>query len=353
MSMSLVFYSLNVENLIKSSNNFVCIKNILIMLIISINIFLVISYSTILASQNEWISKYFKVQSERDKLHMLYNELADMQPLIDKYIPISRTNLMGKITYVNGAMCDLTGYTKEELIGKNHNVLRFPAEKEEKYQEMWASITNGKVWQGEIKNKDKSGKAYWVNAYIHPIRDENDNTIAYQALRENVTDKKELEFSSSHDSLTKTYNRKKFDEILHYEIDQYHRYNDPFSLAIFDLDNFKNVNDTYGHQVGDLTLFESVNLIKSVLRESDVLARWGGEEFTLLLPNTNTTQANLVVEKIRQLIQNHNFQSIKGLTISCGLSEITQKDTASSLIERIDKALYKAKDDGRNRVTIY
>ncbi len=327
-------------------------KNILIMIILGINILILISYRTILKLQKEWLLKHFKVESEKNEIDVLYKEIKKAQNLIDQYIPISRTDISGNITHINQAMCNLTGYTKEELLGKNHRILRFPTEKVEKYKAMWESITSGRVWEGEVKNLAKCGEEYWVNAHIHPIYDDHNNIVAYQALREDITHKKELEYLSSHDKLTNIYNRSKFDELLEYEIGQFSRYKKVFSLAIFDLDYFKNINDTYGHQIGDEVLQESVLLIKSMIRDSDVLARWGGEEFTLLLSNTNKDEALIVVNKIVHSIQEHPFKSIDGLTISCGLSEITKEDSIISLIKRIDDALYTAKKNGRNQVTL-
>jgi diguanylate cyclase (GGDEF)-like protein/PAS domain S-box-containing protein len=279
--------------------------------------------------------------------------IKDRQVLVDAYIPISRTDLLGNIIYVNDAMCALTEYSREELIGKNHRILRCPTEAAQKYQTMWQQITNGKIWDGEVKNRTKNGRIFWVNAHIHPIFDEQHNLTGYQALRENITDKKELEFLSTHDNLTGVYNRSKFDELLNYEMEQFYRYKKVFSLAICDFDNFKIVNDTYGHQVGDDVLIQSIKVIKDAIRESDVLARWGGEEFTLLLPHTSKDKAELVLEKIRESIQNNKLKSVGNITVSCGLSEVRQDDTITSLMKRIDDALYHAKENGRNKTTVY
>lgn len=279
--------------------------------------------------------------------------LISITNLIDNYIPISRTDIHGNITYVNDAMCALTGYSSTELIGQNHRVLRCPSESTQKYKYMWHKITKGKIWEGEVKNRTKNGKVFWIHAHIHPIFDKHSNIIGYQALRENITDKKELEFLSSHDRLTGIYNRSKFDELLDYELKQFNRYGKTFSLAICDFDNFKIINDTYGHQVGDEVMVQSVNIISNIIRESDLFARWGGEEFTLLLPNTNQENAKLLLEKIRTAIQDYHFKVIGKFTLSCGLSEVKAEDTAISIMTRIDDALYHSKNNGRNRVTIY
>ena len=339
--------------IIKDLEYFLWIKYILILIIIVINLFILVSYKTILKFQREWFLKYFKVETEKEKLEKLYQDIRDAQALIDKYIPMSQTDLTGDITMVNQAMCDLTGYSEHELIGKNHRIIRFPTEKAKKYKEMWKEISGGGIWEGEVKNIAKCGQTYWVDAHIHPILDDEDNTIGYQALRQDITDKKKLEFLSSHDTLTSIFNRGKFDGLLQYEIEQFIRYKKTFSMAIFDLDHFKDVNDTYGHQVGDDVLVQSVNIMKSSIRESDVLARWGGEEFVLLLSQTNRDEAKIVVEKIRKSIESYKFDIVGEVTVSGGLSEVVEDDTPESILKRIDDALYIAKDSGRNKVVVY
>ncbi len=343
----------NLQKLIANDlDHYEWMKNLLVIFVLLTNSFILLFYKTILKFQKTWFLKYFKVENEKDKLKRLYKEIRDAQAIIDKYVPMSKTDIQGNIIDVNEAMCDLCGYTKEELIGKNHRILRFPNEKAEKYKEMWKEISHGGIWEGEVKNVDKCGETYWVNAHIHPIIDENKKQVGYQALRENITNRKELEFLSSHDRLTNIYNRGKFDSLLEYELEQFSRYNKIFSLAMLDLDHFKNVNDTFGHQVGDDVLIRFVQIVKTLVRDSDVFARWGGEEFVLLLPHTNKGEAKIVIEKIRKTIDEYIFETVGNVTFSAGVSESIKNDTLSSFVKRIDDALYEAKDSGRNKIVI-
>ena len=117
-----------------------------------------------------------------------------------------------------------------------------------------------------------------------------------------------------------------------------------------DIDHFKSVNDRYGHLVGDEILKEVVDEIKSSIRDSDILARWGGEEFIILLPNTSEKNAIIVANKIVRKIENRKFKVVGNITMSCGVSEVTPNDTLNVWFKRVDDALYKAKDRGRNRV---
>lgn len=342
------------QNIIaKELMSYLLIRDILILIIIFINIFVLFSYRTILKFQKDWLLKYFQVEDEKNTLEKLYKELQEAQTIINKYVPLSRTDIHGKITHVNTAMSELTGYKKDELIGKSHKILSLPSEKKELYQEMWSKITSGNIWENEIKNRNKYEEIFWSNLHIHPLFDNDNNIVGYQSLRENITEKKELEYLSSHDNLTSLFNRHHFNEVLKNEVEQYKRYSsNNFSLAILDLDYFKKVNDTYGHQVGDDILIETAHIMNGSIRESDVLARWGGEEFVLLLPHTNKHEAKIVVEKIRTSLENYIFETVGQVTISGGLSEINQGDTSTSLLKRIDDALYKAKDSGRNQVQV-
>jgi len=334
----------------KDIQTYLLIEKLLIFAIVIINLFIFFSYKIILRSETKWLTKHFKLEDKNSELEKINVKLEQAQAMIDKYIPISETDLDGNITYINDAMSKLTGYTKDELIGKNHRILRCQTCKKETYKELWRSIIKNKFWGGELRNIDKYGKQFWVNAHIHPIYNKDKDIIGYQALRENITDKKDLEFLAAYDKLTTVYNRNKFDEVFEYEIEQYKRYKNKLSLAIFDIDNFKNINDTYGHLAGDHVLIQCADIIKNSIRESDVLARWGGEEFVILFTHTKADEAKIVAEKIRKSIEEFLFDTVENVTISCGLSEISDNDTANTFLKRADSALYQAKHSGKNKV---
>ncbi|MGX9462544.1 GGDEF domain-containing protein [Shewanella sp. A14] len=125
----------------------------------------------------------------------------------------------------------------------------------------------------------------------------------------------------------------------------------PISLAIIDIDHFKQINDNHGHLIGDKVLCELAQLLQSQMRNDDLLARWGGEEFVVVLPNTTITDASELAERLRLYIAQHNIQGM-ALTISLGVAQYCVEDTTYSLLERADKALYQAKSQGRNCVAI-
>ena len=121
---------------------------------------------------------------------------------------------------------------------------------------------------------------------------------------------------------------------------------------ILDIDYFKETNDKYGHQVGDEILIQICNIISNNIRESDIFGRWGGEEFILLLPQTNLDNAYIVAENLRNKIENHSFEKVGQKTISIGISQFDNIEDTKQFIKRADDAMYKAKNSGRNKVLV-
>ncbi|MGB3750614.1 MAG: diguanylate cyclase [Arcobacteraceae bacterium] len=162
-----------------------------------------------------------------------------------------------------------------------------------------------------------------------------------------------LEETASQDFLTTLYNRRKFDALLQYEIEQIKRYNrGKLSILIIDIDNFKIVNDTYGHDIGDAILKEIAMILKKLSRSSDVASRWGGEEFAVTLTQTAIEDALFVAEKLRGSIQDHIFTKDLKITCSFGISQFRTTDEAVDLFKRADEALYEAKNTGKNKVAL-
>lgn len=284
------------------------------------------------------------------ELRRVEKKLNDYVALIDESVITSSTDLKGNIIYVSNAFCRISKYDKSELIGKNHRIIRHPDMSAEIYRELWKTLTHNQTWQGEIKNKAKDGSIYWVYAVISPDFDDNGSKRGYTAIRQDITDKKRAEELAITDRLTGLYNRLKLDEVLEYEISKSKRYGTALSLIIIDIDHFKNVNDTYGHQVGDMVLKEVANTLLSCKRESDTIGRWGGEEFLIVLPNTNLAGAMITADKIRTAIENYSFSVVGNKTASFGVSEFLVEENEDSFIERADQALYRAKSGGRNQV---
>ena len=160
----------------------------------------------------------------------------------------------------------------------------------------------------------------------------------------------ELRRISTIDSLTDTYNRMKFDEEIDKEISRSQRYLLPLSGIMFDLDNFKEINDKFGHLEGDKVLKKVSLLVSKIIRENDLLFRWGGEEFIILLPNTSHDSAIQLSYRIQDYIRNDKFASIGRLTCSFGVTSLKEDDTANSFTNRLDQLQYQAKKNGKDRV---
>jgi len=174
---------------------------------------------------------------------------------------------------------------------------------------------------------------------IYPLR----NAVWYQRALQ----------AAKIDALTGANNRASLNETLEREIELAHRHNYALSIVMFDLDHFKLINDNYGHVTGDDVLRECVKCCEQALRSTDMLFRFGGEEFAIILPGVNANGASLAAERIRKIIEKHVFNSRQGavpVTISVGTASVTLQDTAKTIIERADKGLYLAKNAGRNCV---
>lgn len=196
-----------------------------------------------------------------------------------------------------------------------------------------------------------------TNNYRIEIYDTNDDEISEISNSLNTLLKftnsliEEKDRLASRDKLTNLYNRHKFSELFALELERYKRHGTIFSLCIFDIDFFKKINDIYGHMIGDEVLVKLSSEISKNIRTNDVFARWGGEEFVLLLPSTTIQSALIFAEKIREIVEKISFTRNFNVTISIGATEVTQADTQDSLIIRSDEALYESKKTGRNKVT--
>jgi len=163
---------------------------------------------------------------------------------------------------------------------------------------------------------------------------------------------RQLKEVATSDKLTGAFNRLKWEENQMLEIERVRRNKDELSLIFFDIDFFKKVNDTYGHDVGDRVLIEVVRTAGEQIRKTDSLYRTGGEEFVILVPNTNLEQSAVLANKIRKAIEEHEFETVGRVTVSmgCAMFDKESEDGAAEMFKRADEALYRAKESGRNQV---
>jgi len=180
-----------------------------------------------------------------------------------------------------------------------------------------------------------------------------ENVVSHASLLDNELEKKiqEVTLISDTDYLTKIYNRKKLYELMAVEIERKKRYGINLTVVMFDIDHFKTINDNFGHDNGDIVLLEVVRLVRAMIRKTDILGRWGGDEFIMLLPNTSMIVAKKLVARIKKKIQESFRNSVYQITCSFGITEFGAADTLKDFIIRADKALYNSKNSGRNAIT--
>ena len=163
---------------------------------------------------------------------------------------------------------------------------------------------------------------------------------------------KKLQAVSITDKLTNIHNRLGIDTAFERELKKFQSSHQPFGVILIDIDNFKNINDKYGHQVGDKVLQSIAKILQEHTRDTDIVGRWGGEEFLIICPQTDMTGTSRRAELLRKFIEEHKFHTVVQVTASFGVSTILDDDTQDTLLKRVDKALYKAKESGKNRVSI-
>lgn len=207
-------------------------------------------------------------------------------------------------------------------------------------------------WQAEFRLQVGDG-VRWIWGNAMPVRDDQPGQL-FRGVMLDITDRKELERrlkqAATHDPLTGALNRAGIEPHLESSLAGALRSAQPMSVALVDIDGFKQVNDIYGHSLGDSVLVQLVSILRRRLRKADSLARWGGEEFLVLLPNTDGDGALQLAEKLRQAVEQAVFEHHQPLTISIGVATAKTDDSLKSLLRRVDHFLYAAKYAGRNQV---
>jgi diguanylate cyclase (GGDEF)-like protein/PAS domain S-box-containing protein len=293
-----------------------------------------------------------RIQEKSQKLQEYIN-------IIDHYVITSQTDRNGIITYVSDAFCKISGYEREELIGKNHSIIRHEDMPDSLFKDLWETITSGKMWHGEIKNLKADGGYYWVDTTISPNFSEGE-IIGYTAVRYDITDKKIIEELSITDPMTGLYNRRFYVKTINEEMNRIKRHDSSLALMMIDVDNFKQYNDSYGHQSGDDVLTRVSDVLKSYTSRSGEYAfRLGGEEFGILLGGMSKDEYVALANRIRTAVEALSITHEKNnpspyVTISIGIAlyHTGSEFKCEDLYREADIQLYRAKERGRNQVVI-
>ncbi len=271
------------------------------------------------------------------------------------------TDANGIIEYVNPAFTRMTGFSREEAVGQSPNITKSTAHSDDFYRQMWSTIVQGDIWRGEITNRRKDGSLYTEVMAIAPVRDSRGSVSHFVAIKHDVTDRKQLEERLQHlahyDVLTDLPNRALFFDRLERALVFAKRLRSTIALLYIDLDGFKEVNDSFGHDIGDLLLQAAARRLQEAVRESDTVARIGGDEFIVILKNIAVTaNAEAVAGKIIASLSEtiHIQERACRIGASVGISLYPQHGSdGETLLARADQAMYRAKNQGKNRYTIY
>jgi diguanylate cyclase (GGDEF)-like protein/PAS domain S-box-containing protein len=309
----------------------------------------------VLERSRDELEQRVKVRSgelaEREEvLRSITNAAQDAVMMIDQ---------AGLVTYWNPAAERTFGFAETEAIGRNLHDLIVP----ERYRErahagfshfarsgegpaigrtttLQAQHSNGQEFPVEISLSAIQLRGQWNAVGI--VRDATERMKTEERLKQLATT----------DTLTGICNRRRFDEALASEINRAARFSSPLSLILFDIDHFKRINDTFGHQTGDRVLIQLAVAVGGAIRTTDLFARWGGEEFIVLLPDCDLNAGRLLAEKVRMLLEKQPFADVGQVTCSFGVAEYAPGDNADGLMKKLDLCLYQAKASGRNRVEI-
>jgi diguanylate cyclase (GGDEF)-like protein len=230
------------------------------------------------------------------------------------------------------------------------------------FKDLRANVFAGNHGTLEFQMKGKKGTTRWLETHAVPQRDEHGQIVSMLSVTRDITEKKsllhELEKQAHIDYLTGVNNRRYFMQQAELELARTKRYNTHLSILTMDIDLFKQVNDNYGHKVGDQVLKKLAAICSEALREIDIIGRVGGEEFAILLPETDKTNALDAAERLRAAIADNLIPIENGLpirmTVSIGVASLTSNDdNLDVLLSQSDEALYEAKKSGRNKVCCY
>ncbi len=261
-----------------------------------------------------------------------------------------------EIVYVNPAFCQMTGWERDEVIGRTPAILQGEQTDRGVTQRLRRALEEGRTFEGRTINYRKDGRPFHIEWRTSPVKDSSGRVTHYLAIQRDVTARvrllRRLQERAESDGLTELFNHDAGDRELGVQVANAHENDIPLSLVLLDVDHFKAINDDHGHAMGDLVLERLGRLINQRLNRQDIGIRWGGEEFALVLLDTDLAGAQQAAESFRKLIAQTSFHDDIRVTASLGVAELMPEEGADALFKRADEALYQAKRSGRNRVRV-
>lgn len=259
-----------------------------------------------------------------------------------------------QIVYVNPAFCQMTGWEREEVIGRTPAILQGEETDHGVTRRLRQALEEGRTFEGRTINYRKDGRPFHVEWRTSPVTDAKGEVTHYVAIQRDVTARvrllRRLQERAESDGLTELLNHAAGQRELETTVADAHAQDSPLSIVLLDIDHFKAINDDHGHALGDLVLERVGRLINLRLNRQDVGVRWGGEEFLLVLLETELDGARRAAETFRKLIADTSFHDEIRVTASFGIAQLLPGEQADALFNRADRALYAAKEAGRDRV---
>lgn len=271
------------------------------------------------------------------------------------------TDKNANILNVNPAFCKLTGYSHAEVLGQNPRILHSSRQDKAFYNNLWQQLLHNNRWEGEIWNRRKDGKIYpeWLS--ITAVMDDGGEVTHFIAIFSDISSQKDSEerlyYLAHYDNLSKLPNRLAFHDRLRHALSRAKRNQNEVAVMFLDLDGFKQVNDTLGHNAGDEVIRQIASRLDSSMRETDTIARFGGDEFTVLLAEVEAREGiEIAAQKILEAVAEpiHIGKIDTAVTTSIGISLYPQDgDDIDTLIRQADMAMYAAKESGKNKYLFY
>jgi len=264
------------------------------------------------------------------------------------------------VSYVNPAFCTLTGYGPDEIIGQSTRMLYGPVTDADTVARMHDAMKAQQQIRVELQCYNKAGEAIWLDINVVPLRDDSGQVTHFASIKRDLTAAKQLQEElstlASTDALTGIFNRRKLFEQAAIEFARAYRYHHELAVVMLDVDHFKRVNDEHGHFAGDQVLAALGRHARALLRGSDMIGRWGGEEFMIVMPETPLEGAAVFAERLREELA--ALSVVAGdetlhFTVSAGVTARGDGDQdITHVLQRADVALYAAKNAGRNCVHV-
>jgi diguanylate cyclase (GGDEF)-like protein/PAS domain S-box-containing protein len=288
-----------------------------------------------------------RVANERDRAMLV-------QALDEANASILVTDVAGRVVFANRGFTELTGYSADEVIGHTPSILRSGQHSPDFYARLWNELRAGRPFRDTFVNRRKDGTLFHAEQSIAPVRDSSGEITHFISVSKDMTDRVKVERAlrdqALRDPLTGVHNRRAGESVLARAWTEATTDGEPFSVIIADIDHFKPVNDTHGHAVGDRVLINVAEALRTCVRASDVLVRWGGEEFLVVAAGCALDRATELAARMRSAVAGCIDEDAGRVTLSLGVAEWHTGELVDELVHRADEALYRAKSGGRNRV---